>query len=242
MKMRMFDFAQKNILITGAARGIGKEAALLLAAKQAQVYVLDIDADLLAAMQQEQPQLHYRQADVADAAALQAICAQIGRVDVLINNAGIQRASSFMETELESWRRIIDVNLTGTFICTQAALPYMGPHSTILNVLTHEGRRTNHYPYAASKAAIKNLTQNLALELAERQISINGIAFGAVYSVRNAAWQDDPQELAKALARTPLHFMLQPAEVAHQIVTFLENSALYATGSVFDVSGGRSLR
>lgn len=244
-RLKLWDLRQKQVVITGAARGIGREAALLLAEKGAHVHVLDYHGGRLAEMRQTYqerfPHLSYHEASVTDAPRLKEIFTTLGRIHILVNNAGIQKESRFMEIELEEWRNTIETNLTGTFLCIQTALPYMHEGDTILNVLTHEGRRTNLYPYAASKAAIKNLTQNLAIELGQQKISINALAFGAVFSERNAAWQDDPEQVRKACDRTPLGFMLQPEEIAWQLVQFLEQSSRYATGSVFDVSGGRSL-
>ncbi|NLT58368.1 MAG: SDR family oxidoreductase [Clostridiales bacterium] len=239
--MRNFDLRDRCIVITGAAGGLGREAAIMMRNKGARVHVLDVGRAAIEAMRAQYPDIICHEADVSDAARIGQIFAGIGRIDALVNNASVQHESSFEGADLDDWRRTIDVNLTGTFICIQQALPHMGPGSTILNVLTHEGRRTNLYAYAASKAGIKNLTQNLAIALSDRAISINGIAYGAVYSQRNAHWQNDPEAVERALKRTPLHLILQPEEAAHQLVQFLEHSALYATGTVFDVSAGRSL-
>ena len=241
--MKTLKLSGKTAVITGAGQGVGLETARIMAAKDAHIHALDVDASNLSALKAELGNhVTTHLCDISNEDAVDAAFAGIPQVHVLVNNAGIQRESGFEGIDLRDWRRTIDVNLTGTFLCIRAALPRMERNSTILNVLTHTGRRTNLYPYAASKAAIHNLTENLAIELGPRGISINGLAFGAIFSERNAAWQNDPQKVQAAKDRTPLGFMLEAADIAGQLVSFVEHSSLYATGTIFDVSGGRSLR
>jgi NAD(P)-dependent dehydrogenase (short-subunit alcohol dehydrogenase family) len=238
------DLAGKTVVITGGAAGLGRAAARLMADKGARVRVLDVNADALAALTAEYPggAVTGRAADITDDGAVAAALADLPVIHVLVNNASVQTENAFEDIDLREWRRTLDVNLTGAFICIRAALPRMPRGATIMNVLTHQGRRTNLYPYAASKAGLLNLTQNLAVALGDRGISVNALALGAMYSQRNAAWQDDPAEVAAAKARSPLGLMLRPEEAAFQLVSFIENAAGVATGALFDVSGGRSLR
>jgi len=241
--MKTLNLSGKTAVITGAGQGVGLETVRIMAAKGAHIHALDVDASHLSALKAELgDRVSAHLCDISKEHEVDAAFADIPMLHVLVNNAGIQRESRFEDIDLDDWRHTIDVNLTGTFLCIRAALPKMEPNTTILNVLTHTGRRTNLYPYAASKAAIHNLTQNLAIELGPRGISINGLAFGAIFSQRNAGWQDDPAQVQAAKDRTPLGFMLEAADIAGQLVSFVENSSLYATGTIFDVSGGRSLR
>jgi len=241
--MKTLNLSGSTVVITGAGQGVGLETARLMHQKGAIVHALDVDTARLTALRAELVSgVKTHLCDVSDEQQVQAAFAGIPEIHVLVNNAGIQRESRFEDIDLSDWRRTLDVNLTGTFLCIRAALPKMGPDTTILNVLTHTGRRTNLYPYAASKAAIHNLTQNLAIELGPRGISINGLAFGAIFSERNATWQSDPAKVQAARDRTPLGFMLEASDIAGQLVSFVEHSSLYATGTLFDVSGGRSLR
>ncbi len=238
--MTQFDWKSKTAVVTGGGQGIGWEAAKIMVRKGAAVYIIDADEEKV--LRINKPGITAFCGDISNEGRMAEIFREIGPVHVLINNAGIQKEAAFEDIDVADFCRTLEVNLIGTFICTREALRQMPEGGTILNALTHEGRRTNLYPYAASKAAIKNMMLNLAEPLGKRGISINGIAFGAVYSERNAHWLSDERQVQKARERTPLGFILQPEEVAWQMVSFIESASAYATGTVLDVSGGRSLK
>lgn len=230
-------------LVTGAARGIGLATAKRFAAEGWRVALLDVlDAAPEAAALGDALALA---GDVSDPgcapAAMAAIRARWGRLDALVNNAGIADFKPLLETSLETWRRILAVNLTGPFLMSQAAAPFMaeGGGGAIVNVTSISGLRasTLRVAYGTSKAALAHLTKQQAAELGELGIRANAVAPGPVdtamaKAVHSPAIRRDYHD------HIPLNRYGLEAELAEAIVFLAGPRASYITGQVLAVDGG----
>ncbi len=168
--------ANKVAIVTGAGRGIGREIARRFAAEGAQVVVADIDPETAAAAAREIGDARSVRTDIADPLQVEALIeetlAHFGRLDVLVNNAGLGLNKPFLSTTLEEWQRLLQVNLTGTFLCAQAAARVMvrQGRGRIVNVASISGQRggQGRAAYGAAKAGVIQLTRVMAVELAPR--------------------------------------------------------------------------
>lgn len=170
-----------------------------------------------------------------------------GRIDVLVNNAGIQQEVPFEDTSIEVWHKIIEVDLTGPFVCSREAVKHMLNQSPkggcIINISSvHQTIPKPHYvPYATSKAGIEMMTKTMALELAQHNIRVNAVAPGAIATDMNQELKEDRAELNKVLKRIPLGRIGTPEEVANAVEFLASDKANYITGSAFFVDGGMTL-
>jgi NAD(P)-dependent dehydrogenase (short-subunit alcohol dehydrogenase family) len=249
----------RNALVSGGAQGIGRAIAGRLQSAGARVVILDRDSATgertAAELTAERPELpvEFVAADLLvpaeiDAAA-RAIEARLGRIDVLVNNAGIEIERAFVATTTEDWDRILGVNLRGAFLLTRAALPlFPGRGGAIVNISSIHA--THAFPdslaYACSKAGLVAFTRNLALELAARQIRVNAISPGYIDT---RLWEDylrhatDPAALAAATtALHPLGRRGRPGDVADAALFFATESAAFVTGTNLVVDGGLTVR
>jgi NAD(P)-dependent dehydrogenase (short-subunit alcohol dehydrogenase family) len=238
-------------VVTGAGSGIGRGAALRLARDGHAVGLLDSDGDAvgetLALIPPTAPS-HAVTADVTDAGAVEAAMAEItttlGTPSVLVNSAGILIASPFVEIDVAAWRRVLDVNVTGTFLCTQAVVRRLvADHlpGTVVNVASvhSEAPGPGLAAYDASKGALRMLTRSLARELGPQGIRVNAVAPGAVQShLAGGIGEDYRRKLESAL---PLGRVGQPADVAGVIAFLCSPDAAYMTGSMVVVDGGMLL-
>ncbi|HEV7208262.1 MAG TPA: 3-oxoacyl-ACP reductase FabG [Mycobacteriales bacterium] len=248
--MRRFD--GKVALVTGAAQGIGAATARLLAAEGARVAVLDLTADRAEPVVAE---IGAEQAlavgcDVADSAQVQAAVAQVvahfGRLDVLVNNAGLTRDNLLFKLTDEDWDTVLDVHLKGTFLFCRAAQQQMVAQKSgrIVNLSSRSalGNR-GQANYAAAKAGIQGLTATLAIELGPFGITVNAVAPGYVATAMTAATaarvRMDAEEHQKLTAeRTPLRRVAQPEEIASVVAFFASDDASYVSGQTLYVNGG----
>ena len=241
----------KVVIITGGASGIGRISALRFAAEGAIVVIWDIDAAKAEATRAE-VEAAGGQAMVAQvnttnpeqvAAAAQAVQDRFGRIDVLINNAGITRDASLRKMTLAQWQQVLDVNLTGVFVCAQAVAPYMEAQRSgrIINTSSVVGLYGNYGQsnYAATKAGLIGLTKTLARELGKYNITVNAVAPGFMMTDMLATI---PEKVLDALkARTPLGRLGKPEDIAAAYLFLASDEASYVSGTVLSVDGAITL-
>ncbi len=237
-------------IVTGAGQGIGRAIAERFAADGAQVVVADLDlaraeasAEAIRAAGGQALAIRTDVTIPADADGLAAdVIARFGRIDVLVNNAGILRSTRAADVTPEEWHLVVDVNLTGAFLCARAAHAALrdSGHGRIVNVASMAGRATSTLGgvhYTTAKAGVLGLTRHLAREWARDGITVNAISPGIVDTpmVRDST---DAERMAKVLASIPLGRLAEPAEIA-SLVTFLaSDEAAYITGANVDIHGG----
>jgi glucose 1-dehydrogenase len=242
------DLKGRVAIVTGAGSGIGHAIAECFAQAGASVCVnyrgYEDEAKALAA---RLPNAIAVQGDVSDAGDVAAMVdrtrRELGGLDVLVNNAGIEKLMPFLDTDEQLWDTIINVNLKGTFLCTQACARVMrdsGQGGSIVNISSvHEDAPFPGFaPYSASKGAIRMLMRNLAVELAPLRIRVNNVAPGAIATPINQATLADPAKVETLGRIIPLGRMGQPAEVAQVALFLASDAASYVTGSTYYVDGG----
>jgi NAD(P)-dependent dehydrogenase (short-subunit alcohol dehydrogenase family) len=238
---------QKVALVTGAARGIGLATAKRFLAEGFCVALLDIEGELLrgAVASLADPghtlALH---CDVSDAvavnAAMDTVNKRFGRLDALVNNAGVAVFAPLLETSDEDWSRILSVNLTGPFLCTKAAAPLMREHGgAIVNITSISAVRasTLRSAYGTSKAGLAHLTKQLAVELASLGIRVNAVAPGPVETAMAKAVHT-PEIRADYHDAIPLNRYGLEEELAEAIFFLCSERSSYITGQVLAVDGG----
>ncbi len=248
----------KIAVITGSDRGIGRAIALAFAKSNTYSGIV------VSARNREETERVAKEirdlgncdsiAVVADV-SLEADCIRLideavrhyGRIDVLVNNAGIQQEVPFEETSVEVWQKIIAVDLTGPFGCSREAVKHMlnqNPRGgCIINISSvHQIIPKPHYvPYATSKAGIEMMTKTMALELAHENIRVNVVAPGAIATDMNEELKEDKNKLNRVLMRIPLRRIGAPEEIANMVEFLASDKASYITGSAFFVDGGMTL-
>jgi NAD(P)-dependent dehydrogenase (short-subunit alcohol dehydrogenase family) len=236
-------------LVTGAGRGIGQAIALAFAREGARVAVADVDPRTAAATARRigparALALHLDVADGASVAAgFAALDRRWGRIDIAVTNAAIEPLAPFLELPEDTWDRIIDVNLKGTFLVAQAAARRMARRRRgviiTLSSVNAEVARPESAAYAASKGGVRQLTKAMAIALAPHGIRVNAIGPGTVVTgltrhlLRSRRWRE------AVFLRTPMRRVAHPREIARVAVFLASEDASYMTGSTVYVDGGR---
>jgi glucose 1-dehydrogenase len=247
--MADMDMGGRVAIVTGAGSGIGYAIAERLSAAGSAVCVsylgYEDDARALAA---RLPKAIAIKADVSRQAEVQAMVdatvKQLGAVDVLINNAGVERSVPFLDIDEATWDLMLDVDLKGAFFCAQACGRVMrdsGKGGSIVNISSiHEDVPFPGFtPYCAAKGGLRMLMRNAAIELAPYRIRVNNVAPGAIATPINADTLNDPERVATLKAIVPLMRMGTPEEVAEVALFLASDASSYVTGSTYYVDGGK---
>jgi len=238
----------KIAIVTGAARGIGLEIARALLARGMTVVAVDIKEDLLAELPAKLgdpgEKLETRVLDVTDSDGFTAMVDEVaekhGRIDVLVNNAGITRDGLLIRMEDSDWEMVLKVNLFSAFYGTRAAARHMlrRRSGSIINMASYSGIEGNRGQanYSASKAGMIGLTKTTAKELASKNIRCNAVAPGFIATEMTEAMPAQAKDIALSLI--PLKRMGQPTDIANAVAFLADDESAYITGQVLSVDGG----
>ncbi len=233
--------------ITGGGRGLGEAIARRLASEGASVALLDVNVEDAQRVAGSLERAQAYRADVGSLAAMEQVLGEVksafGRLDVLVNNAGITRDKTLKNMDEAEWAAVIQVNLTGAWNGCKAALPHLldaAPHGRIINLssVSYLGNY-GQVNYAASKAGLVGLTRTLALELARAGVTVNAIAPGFIDTAMTRAMP--PEVFERVVANVPLRRAGQPEDVAAMAAFLASDDASYVTGQVMFVCGGYSV-
>lgn len=240
-------FENQSAIVTGGAQGIGRSVALRLAREGAKVMIADLDADkaaeTLEQLRASGAQGKFFQVDVSDRKQVQALVQKTvelwGRVDIQISNAGVMDKAPFLEMSDAFFEKVLGINLKGVFMCGQEAARQMvaqGGGGRIVNLASNSGvfGGRGRAAYGASKAGIINLTQTMAIELAEHGILVNAVAPGATKT--RAVSGDVPSP--SVFIRAPLQRFADPDEIAAMICFAASPDCTFTTGHVLAADGG----
>ena len=240
----------KVAVITGAAGGIGREAALLFSEEGASVCVADVSANAGEQTASECREAFFQQVDVTDsgsvAAMYHATAVRYGGIDVLYNNAGIMPAddASILDTEPDAWDRVQDVNAKGVFLCCKHGIPHLLERGggSVINVASFValiGAATSQIAYTASKGAVLSMSRELAVEFARRGVRVNALWPGPVETpLLMRLFEDDPAAYERRRVHLPLGRLAQAREIAFGALFLASDESSYVTGSTFLVDGG----
>jgi NAD(P)-dependent dehydrogenase (short-subunit alcohol dehydrogenase family) len=234
----------KVCVITGTASGIGAESARLFAAEGARVVGVDLDPGAEGELT--------IQADVSDEEQVVAAYArareEMGRVDVLMNNAGINPTDdgSVLDTTLESWQRVQDVNLRSVFLCCKHGIPHLleaggGSVINVASFVATMGAAVSQISYTASKGAVLSLSRELGVEFADCGVRVNALCPGPVNTpLLKELFAKDPDRAAKRLVHIPMGRFGEPEEIARSALFLASDDSSFVTASTFLVDGGLS--
>jgi NAD(P)-dependent dehydrogenase (short-subunit alcohol dehydrogenase family) len=234
----------KVCVITGSASGIGAETARLFGQEGATVAGMDVSPGAIGDMTLE--------VDVTDEPAVRDAYAtvrrELGRIDVLFNNAGISPDddASVLETSLEAWQRVQDVNLRGVFLCCKHGIPHLldGGGGSVINTASFVavmGAATSQISYTASKGGVLALSRELGVEFAKRGVRVNALCPGPVNTpLLQELFAKEPEKAARRLVHVPIGRFAEPREIAQAALFLAADESSYVTASTFLVDGGLS--
>lgn len=236
--------AGRRAVITGAAQGIGKAIAQAFVREGAELLLVDLDADRLAATAADLAQ-EGMVADLSHKAEIERVFARVAQrwqgLDLLVNNAGITHAAELDELAEADFERVMAINLKAPLWATQAAARLMGPSSAVINMSSVNAVLAipNQIPYALSKGALKQLTNVTALALAPKGIRVNAIGPGSIMTDMLKGIMNDRAAEDRILSRTPLGRCGEPEEVAAVALFLASDESSYITGQTIYPDGGR---
>ncbi len=227
--MNKLDFAGRSAVVTGGAQGIGAAIAKRLQASGAKVAVWDLDGS---------PKV-----DVANPAQIENALKHLGKVDVLVNNAGIAGLNApTIDYPIEEWERVLRINLSSQFLCCRAVAPRMvkAGYGRIVNIASIAGKEgnPNAVAYSASKAGVISLTKSLGKELAQTGVLVNCVTPAAA---KTAIFEQmTEQHIQYMLSKIPMNRFVEVDEIAALVCWLASEDCSFSTGGVFDISGGRA--
>ena len=252
----MYDLNGKIALVTGAATGIGRAVALRLAQEGADLAIMDVNeaeaAKTAAGVREAGRRVRVLRGDVGDHAQVEAAIGELigffGAIDIAVNNAGIIRVGTIVETSVEDFREVFRVNVDGVFNCCKAVVPHMVKRGggRIVNTASWLGKigKPNYGAYCASKSAVIALTQTLAMELAQHRIRVNAVCPGVIVDTGMRV-EVDRESTRRGLPSTkerestiPLGRVGLPDDVARAVAFLASDQADYMTGQSINVTGG----
>ncbi|MHA3978845.1 SDR family NAD(P)-dependent oxidoreductase [Halovulum sp. GXIMD14794] len=240
---------RKIALVTGAAQGIGYACAEALAEDGARVVLVDRNAEgVQAAAAKLGGDAVAETCDMGDPDQISALFdrveAQVGPVAILVNNAGVAVPGDFLDMPLEDFRKVIDINLTGTFLASQRAARTMvakGIEGAIVNMSSINAQVAipTIASYCASKGGVMQLTKAAALALAPHNIRVNAVGPGSIDTAMVASVNENPEAMARLMSRTPLKRLGTAREIGNTVAFLASDKASYITGETIYVDGGR---
>ncbi|MBB5770971.1 3-oxoacyl-[acyl-carrier protein] reductase [Brevundimonas vesicularis] len=240
-------FTGRTAVVTGGASGLGKASAARIIAEGGQVSLWDLNADALAAAAVEIGAQHFVALDVSDADAVAAAAAEanqtLGRIDILIASAGITGATvPVHEFPIDSWKRVVDINLNGVFYCSRAIVPFMleNGYGRIVNVASVAGKEgnPNASAYSASKAGVIGFTKSLGKELAGKGVIANALTPATFESPILAQMPQSQVDYMRS--KIPMGRLGEVDESAAMVCFMASEECSFTTASTFDTSGGRT--
>src|SRR5262245_10315113 len=244
-------FKDQGVLVTGSASGIGEKVALAFGREGALVAVADRDAKgaerVADAVRKAGGRAHAFELDVVDPKAVSTFVARaqdrLGRIDVLVNSAGVREIASVLELSLEEWNRVMGINITGTFLCSQAfarAVIAKGGKGAIVNLASTLGvvAAPNRPAYTASKHAVVGLTKEMAMEFGERGIRVNAVGPGVIRTPLTERYFQDAEQAQRIRDLHALARWGEPDEIAKAILFLASDDASCSTGTICLVGDG----
>ncbi len=240
----------KIVVITGAASGIGREAALLFSGEGARLCIADVSAEDGERTAAECEDAFFFQADVTSPASVEsmyrATADRYGGIDVLYNNAGIMPAddASILETEPDVWQRVQDVNAKGVYLCCKYGIPHLlerggGSVINVASFVALVGAATSQISYTASKGAVLSMSRELAVEFARRGVRVNALCPGPVETpLLMRLFEDDPAAYERRRVHLPMGRLADAREIAQGALFLASDESSYVTGATFLVDGG----
>ncbi|HYY75804.1 MAG TPA: glucose 1-dehydrogenase [Gaiellaceae bacterium] len=240
----------KVAVITGAAGGIGREAALLFSEEGAQICIADVAEEAGEQTASECGDAFFQRVDVTSAESVEAMyeaaAERYGGIDVLYNNAGIMPPddASILETEPDAWQRVQDVNTKGVYLCCKYGIPHLlerggGSVVNVASFVALAGAATSQISYTASKGAVLSMSRELAVEFARRGVRVNALCPGPVETpLLMRLFEEAPGALDRRLVHLPMGRLAEAREIAYGALFLASDESSYVNGATFLVDGG----